>query len=183
MDLLILLSFISLLASPALGAVQNDLKTFTSSALNITTDNADYILVGSAVFGGLLILTVFLYGLDVYVTSQTDQLLQKYYGQEGYESLTSNYDPNFQFEVLESGGDNFRLPKNYFSATTAKQWFKNRVKRQLFDLTTNEINIDTVEEEVKPSLDPGSQAFNDGIEVRLFIVLDKKRPLRNFLNL
>jgi len=127
--------------------------------VNITASYGEYVAAGGVVLSGLLALTVGLYFLDVWVTSQADKALFDYLPPEAYHQITSKFDPNFDLNALlqenqapqdeaisvsdfivHNYGESHRVPKylggggspadNYISATTAEEWYRNRFRRQ-----------------------------------------------------
>ena len=82
------------------------------------TGNSSLLIIVPAILGGLLILSVLFYALDVYATSRIDQFLYETYGPEVYDRYTSVYDPTDYYSLYNTNG--------YYSATTASQYYGAR---------------------------------------------------------
>jgi len=157
----------------------NGIQSFPSANLglwppvNITATWPLYVAAGGVVLSSLFALTVSLYYLDAYITREADKALHDYLSPQAYHTLTSKYDPNFDFDSLIDteeeeptisnfimnyeaandvngasdvvGGTQHRLPKSYISATTANRWYSNyrRYKRQAVDQTSDGVDSST----------------------------------------
>ena len=100
----------------------------------VPTGNGSLLIAGTLILGVLVIVSVFLYALDVYATSRIDEYLYDYYGPELYDRYTSVYDPN----------PNYYAPYNtngYYSATTLSEYYgtkrSDEVMISLFCLINN----------------------------------------------